>query len=78
MNCIFDEFVYFHLRIFNVVAKDTPDSDNDTTCAELKADEGYKSSVNNGGGGTISRSCSRPMSICSEPEKRWMDVVAGK
>uniref|UniRef100_A0A1A9WR78 PDZ domain-containing protein n=1 Tax=Glossina brevipalpis TaxID=37001 RepID=A0A1A9WR78_9MUSC len=58
------------------LAKDTPDSDNDTTCAELKADEGYKSSVNNGGGGTISRSCSRPMSICSEPEKRWMDVVA--
>lgn len=57
------------------VAKDTPDSDNDTTCAELKADEGYKSSVNNG---TISRSCSRPMSICSEPEKKWMDVVAGK
>ncbi|TMW40810.1 hypothetical protein DOY81_014110, partial [Sarcophaga bullata] len=55
-------------------AKDTPDSDNDTTCAELKADEGYKSSVNNG---TISRSCSRPMSICSEPEKKWVDVVAG-
>lgn len=57
------------------MAKDTPDSDNDTTCAELKADEGYKSSVNNG---TISRSCSRPMSICSEPEKKWVDVVAGK
>ncbi|XP_046810072.1 gamma-2-syntrophin [Lucilia cuprina] len=55
------------------LAKDTPDSDNDTTCAELKADEGYKSSVNNG---TISRSCSRPMSICSEPEKKWVDVVA--
>jgi len=57
------------------VTKDTPDSDNDVTCAELKADEGYKSSVNSG---TISRSCSRPMSICSEPEKRWTDVVAGK
>lgn len=56
------------------VAKETPDSDNDATCAELKADEGYKSSVNNG---TISRSCSRPMSICSEPEKKWVEVVAG-
>ncbi|EDW91907.2 gamma-1-syntrophin isoform X1 [Drosophila teissieri] len=55
------------------LTKDTPDSDNDVTCAELKADEGYKSSVNSG---TISRSCSRPMSICSEPEKRWTDVVA--
>ncbi|KAH8347849.1 hypothetical protein KR084_001642 [Drosophila pseudotakahashii] len=55
------------------LTKDTPDSDNDATCAELKADEGYKSSVNSG---TISRSCSRPMSICSEPEKRWTDVVA--
>ncbi|EDW74015.1 gamma-1-syntrophin [Drosophila tropicalis] len=54
------------------LTKDTPDSDNDVTCAELKADEGYKSSVNSG---TISRSCSRPMSICSEPEKRWTDVV---
>lgn len=58
-----------------IVTKDTPDSDNDVTCAELKADEGYKSSVNSG---TISRSCSRPMSICSEPEKRWTDVVAGR
>lgn len=56
------------------MTKDTPDSDNDVTCAELKADEGYKSSVNSG---TISRSCSRPMSICSEPERRWTDAVAG-
>jgi len=64
------------LTLFNIlVTKDTPDSDNDATCAELKADEGYKSSVNSG---TISRSCSRPMSICSEPEKRWTDVVAGE
>ncbi|XP_067633980.1 gamma-1-syntrophin isoform X2 [Eurosta solidaginis] len=55
------------------LAKETPDSDNDATCAELKADEGYKSSVDNG---TISRSCSRPMSICSEPEKKWVEVVA--
>lgn len=57
------------------MTKDTPDSDNDVTCAELKADEGYKSSVNSG---TISRSCSRPMSICSEPERRWTDAVAGE
>lgn len=58
-----------------IVSKETPDSDNDATCAELKADEGFKSSVNNC---TISRSFSRPMSICSEPEKKWVDVISGE
>ncbi|GAB0095069.1 Syntrophin [Sergentomyia squamirostris] len=49
------------------LSKETPDSDNDATCAELKADEGWKSSTNN----------SRPISLCStEPEKKWMDIVS--
>lgn len=48
--------------------RDTPDSDNDITCAKLKADERWKSSVKG----------SRPASIASEPEKRWIDIVTGK
>lgn len=48
--------------------RDTPDSDNDITCAKLKADERWKSSVKG----------SRPVSIASEPEKRWIDIVTGK
>lgn len=49
------------------MARETPDSDNDLTCAELKADEGWKRSVHS----------SRPASIASEPEKRWTDIVTG-
>lgn len=52
------------------VSRETPESDNDATCAELKADEGWKSSINN----------SRPVSIISESaaEKKWVDIVSGK
>lgn len=51
------------------MTRETPDSDNDATCAELKADEGWKKSVNN----------SRPVSIASEPENnKWINVVSGK
>lgn len=49
------------------MARETPDSDNDVMCAELKKDEGWKKSVNN----------SRPVSISSEPEKKWVDIVSG-
>ncbi|XP_037902850.1 gamma-1-syntrophin isoform X2 [Hermetia illucens] len=52
------------------LSKDTPDSDNDATCAELKADEGFKSSMN-----CSNSTGSRPVSISSEPEKKWVDVV---
>lgn len=52
----------------STVSRETPDSDNDATCAELKADEGWKSSMSNN---------SRPISISSEPEKRWVDIVSG-
>lgn len=55
-------------RITLTVSRETPDSDNDATCAELKADEGWKSSMSNN---------SRPISISSEPEKRWVDIVSG-
>lgn len=58
------------MQYIYTVSKETPDSDNDATCAELKADEGFKSSVSNGSG-------SRPVSISSEPEKKWVDVVQG-
>ena len=63
-------FVQFRFQI--LVSKETPDSDNDATCAELKADEGFKSSVNNGSSGS-----SRPVSISSEPERKWIDIVSG-
>lgn len=50
------------------VTRETPDSDNDATCAELKADEGWKKSVNK----------SRPASIASEPENnKWISIVSG-
>jgi gamma-syntrophin len=29
-------------KILNLVSRDTPESDNDATCAELKADEGWR------------------------------------
>lgn len=53
------------------MARETPDSDNDAMCVELKKDEGWKKSVNN----------SRPVSIASEPDrsdKKWVDIVSGK
>lgn len=49
------------------VSRETPESDNDATCAELKADEVWKSANN-----------SRPVSISSEPENRWIDLVSGE
>lgn len=48
------------------LSRETPESDNDATCAELKADEVWKSANN-----------SRPVSISSEPENRWIDLVSG-
>lgn len=60
--------VFVMATVFTV-SRETPDSDNDATCAELKADEGWKSSMSNN---------SRPISICSEPEKRWVDIVSGE
>lgn len=59
-----------------LVSRETPDSDNDATCAELKADEGWKSSM-------MKHSTSRPVSIISESntsgtEKRWVNIVSGK
>lgn len=61
-----------HIQFFLEVARDTPDSDNDIMCTELKKDEGWKKStgINN----------SRPVSIASEPERndnRWIDIVSG-
>lgn len=50
------------------MARDTPDSDNDAMCAELKKDEGWKKSVNN----------SRPVSIASDNDKKWVDIISGK
>ncbi|XP_065089912.1 gamma-1-syntrophin-like, partial [Ochlerotatus camptorhynchus] len=49
------------------LSRETPESDNDATCAELKADEVWKSANN-----------SRPVSISSEPENRWIDLVSGE
>lgn len=58
-----------NLKNKTAVTRETPDSDNDVTCAELKADEGWKKSVNN----------SRPVSIASEPEdSKWINIVTGK
>lgn len=49
------------------MSKEGPELDNAETCAELQADEGWKSA-----------SESRPTSMTSEPEKRWIDVITGK
>lgn len=55
------------------LSKETPDSDNDATCAELKADEGWRTATSNNSGG----SGSRPTSVCSETsEKRWVDIIS--
>lgn len=70
--CKFDSSICnlneFEIANESTVSRETPDSDNDATCAELKADEGWKSSMSNS---------SRPISISSEPEKRWVDIVSG-
>lgn len=61
------------------MSKETPtDSDNDTTCAELKADEGFKAASASISSDTLSRSTSRPISLCSEPERKWVDAVTGE
>lgn len=66
---LFDKFINILIKTNeSTVSRETPDSDNDATCAELKADEGWKSSMSNN---------SRPISISSEPEKRWVDIVSG-
>lgn len=70
------------------VSRETPESDNDATCAELKADEGWRLAQSNNnnnfnGNGTMNNSSSsmnnnsnhRPNSLCSEPEIRWVDIV---
>lgn len=61
------------------VSSETPESDNDATCAKLINDEGFQSSMINSGGN------SRPVSVISEAAtsasghdgKRWVDIVAG-
>lgn len=67
-------------RISCPVTKDTPDSDNDTTCLQLKADEGFRMSTQQ----TTGMQNSRPTSLCSEPTvdnaaqqcKKWVDTVS--
>lgn len=52
------------------MARNTPDSDNDTMCDELKKDDGWNKSANN----------SRPVSVSSESDrsiKKWIDIVSG-
>lgn len=65
------------------MARDTPESDNDATCAELKSEMFNNMNNNNGGGGGVggnsnsmnNNSNHRPNSLCSEPEIRWVDIV---
>lgn len=63
------------------MTKDTPDSDNDTTCLQLKADEGFRMSTQQQQQQGVPNS--RPTSLCSEPAvdnaaqcKKWVDMVA--
>lgn len=76
------------------VSRDTPesDNDNDTTCAELKQDEGWCSaqSNNNNPNGALTNntfchssfnsinnnSNNRPSSLGSEPEIQWVDLIS--
>lgn len=60
------------------MSRETPESDNDATCAELMNDEGFQSSIKNIGN-------SRPVSMVSEAatsssgndSRRWVDIVSG-
>lgn len=65
------------------MARDTPESDNDATCVELKT-EMFNNNGNvvmsSNGSGSNSNSMNnnsnhRPNSLCSEPEIRWTDIV---
>lgn len=65
------------------MSRETPDSDNDATCAELRNDPKFmsqmeqNSGVGGGGGGG-----SRPVSVVSDAvattERRWVDIVSGE
>jgi hypothetical protein len=73
------------------VSRETPESDNDATCAELKADEGWRlaqsnnnnnsnfnsgnAALNNSSNSMNNNSNYRPNSLCSEPEIRFIDIV---
>lgn len=81
-------------NLLDIVSRDTPesDNDNDTTCAELKADEEWRSATNNNNNvncATMNNTYSnnsfnsmnnnsnnRPHSLCSEPEIRWVDLCS--
>lgn len=68
------------------MTKDTPDSDNDTTCLQLKADEGFRMSTQQQQQQAASgQPNSRPSSLCSESLllvdnaaqcKKWVDSVS--
>lgn len=74
--------------LYVVSRDDTPESDNDATCAELKADDNWRLAQNNNnnnfsnGTATLNSSSSmnnnsnhRPNSLCSEPEVRFVDFI---
>lgn len=67
------------------LTKDTPDSDNDTTCLQLKADEGFRQSTQQQQTAAGGVNGSRPSSLCSEQlvvdnattqSKKWVDAVS--
>lgn len=66
-----------------IVSKGTPDSDNDTTCLELKADEGFRLSTQNQK--DQQKPNSRPSSLCEAANgldnaatqcKKWVETVS--
>ena len=70
---------------FVAVTKDTPDSDNDTTCLQLKADEGFRQSTQQQQTAPGGVNGSRPSSLCSDQlvvdnattqSKKWVDAVS--
>lgn len=67
----------FYLLLLTV-SRETPESDkdNDTTCAELKQDECFKTATQQH---NHTNTNSRPTSMCSDAsEVRWVDMVSGK
>lgn len=57
-----------------IVSRETPESDNDVTCAELKEDECFQSATRQ----NQKNYSSRPGSLCSESgELPWIDIVSG-
>lgn len=60
------------------MSRETPDSDNDATCAELRNDEKFMKSVdNNRPLSVVSTSTDATTAAAGPNDRRWVDIVSG-